>query len=569
MKKQGPFLSAMFAAGFLVLSQACAPSGPQESATRVQVVEPVFVDVTIEAGLDYAFDRALGGGHFMPDSLAGGCAFLDYDGDGDLDVYVVMGVFQDGAVQSDGTNRLFRQESDGRFTDVSAASGAADPGYGMGVAIGDIDNDGFPDLFVSNYGPNVLLRNNGDGTFSDATERAGVGDARWGASAGFFDFDRDGFLDLFVSNYVRFEPGREVRDSAGQPEYPGPDCCPGTSDVLYRNNGDGTFSDISREVGIAGTRGKGLGVGFADLDGDGRTDVYVANDGEANRVWADDGNGGLRDVAGALGLGLNGYGVAEASMGVVIADLDDDRRVDLFLTHLFQETNTLYLARDGGRFADATLGSGLGKQSTDTTGFGGVALDVDLDGRLELAVANGRVLRAPVQPGGERSGHWSPYAEGNLLFWNVGAGRFRQTDGACGTFCSDLGVSRGLAAGDVDNDGDTDLLMASADGRVRLFRNVRPRDGHWLGLRLVDPGGPRDATGALVELRTGERTLRTAIAPASSYLSSHDPRALFGLGPADHVDGIRISWPDGTHETFDVTGIDRYHVLVRGKGNGE
>ncbi len=552
------------AAGLLVVSLACAPSDPQQP---VAVVDPVFLDVTTEAGLDYAFDRVQGGGYFMPDSLAGGCAFFDYDADGDLDVYVVLGRFHDGVVQPDGANRLFRQESDGRFTDVSADSGAADSGYGMGVAVGDIDNDGYPDLFVTNYGPNTLLRNNGDGTFSDVTARAGVGDARWGASAGFFDFDRDGFLDLFVSNYVQFEPGSVARDSGGQPEYPGPECCPGTADILYRNDGDGTFTDISGAVGIADALGKGLGVGFADLDFDGRLDIYVANDGESNRAWVHDSGGGLRDVAGSLGVGLNSYGVAEASMGVVTADLDEDLKVDLFLTHLFQETNTLYLAADGGPFADATLGSGLGKQSTDFTGFGVAAIDIDLDGRPELAVVNGRVLRTQAQTGSERVDHWLPYAEQNLLFWNEGARRFRQAGGECGAFCS-VGVGRGLAAGDVDNDGDADLLMTSADGRIRLLRNVRPHDGHWLGLRLVDTHGPRDATGAVVELRLGERTLRGAVAPAQSYLSSLDPRILFGLGAADSIGGIRVIWSDGTVEVFDADAVDRYHDLVRGDGTG-
>jgi len=525
------------------------------------------VDVTGESGLDFEFDRARGGGYFMPDSLAGGCALFDYDADGDLDVYVVLGLFEDGAVHPDGANRLFRQEDDGRFTDVSATSGAAEPGYGMGVAVGDIDNDGDVDLFVTNYGPNALLVNNGDGTFDNATERAGVGDVRWGTSAGFFDYDGDGFLDLFVSNYVQYEPGPDVRDSAGQPEYAGPECCPGTADILYRNNGDGTFRDISREAGIVDAAGKGLGLGFADLDLDGRIDVYVANDGEANRAWVRNRDGGLRDAAGSLGVGLNGYGGAEASMGVVVADLDEDRRVDLFLTHLFQETNTLYLAREGDRYADATLGSGLGKQSTDFTGFGAAGIDVDLDGRPELAVVNGRVLRTTAESGIAPTDHWSRYAEENLLFWNEGTGRFRQAGDECGAFCG-VDVGRALATGDVDNDGDTDLLMTSADGRVHLFRNVRPRDGHWLGLRLIDTSGSPDATGTVVELRAGERILRGSVTPASSYLSSHDPRVLFGLGRAERVDEVRVTWPDGTAELFDTGQVDRYRALVRGEGSG-
>jgi hypothetical protein len=543
----------------LILVAACAV---EDGDPNLPLHAEVFTDVTAESGLEFEFDRARGGGHFMPDSLAGGCAFLDYDADGDLDVYVVLGLYEDGNVHPDGANRLFRQDDDGRFTDVSEISGTADTGYGMGVAAGDIDNDGFIDLYVTNFGANVLYRNNGDGTFSDISTAAGVADPRWGASAGFLDFDADGWLDLFVTNYVQYVAGPGVRDSAGRPEYPGPDCCPGTADVLYRNDGDGTFTDISAETGIADARGKGLGVGLTDLDRDGRLDIYVANDGEANRAWVQEATGSWRDAAGALGVGLNGYGGAEASMGVVVADLNEDRRFDLFLTHLFQESNTLYLAQDAARFADATLGSGLGKQSNEFTGFGTAAVDVDLDGLPELVVVNGRVLRAQ----GDREGHWPPYAERNLLFWNDGGGQFRLAGSECGTLCSDIEVDRGLATGDVDNDGDADLLVATASGGVRLFHNVRPRDAHWIGVKLIDPEGPRDATGATVEVRTAETIRSGAVRPTSSYLSSNDPRVLFGLGPLERVDRIEVTWPDGTLEFFDAPGVDRYHVLVRGEG---
>jgi len=538
--------------------------GPAERA--VAPASGFFAEVTAEVGLPVAPTRPAPPVHFMPDSLSGGGAFLDYDQDGDLDLCVARSAYvpERGFVLPEGANRLYRQESDGRFTDVSTASGADDPGYGMGVAVGDFDNDGFPDLFVANYGADTLLRNNGDGTFVNVTLAAGVGDPRWGSSAGFFDYDGDGFLDLYVANYVEFASNRRTVDVAGRPEYPGPACCDGAPDSLYHNDGDGTFTDVSGPTGIAALAGKGLGVVFLDLDGDGRVDIYVANDREPNFAWIQQADGTFVNRAATMGLAVNGYGDAEASMGIAVGDADGDGHTDLFLTNLFGETNTWYAGTGRGQFEDRTVGSGLGPPSFDFTGFGTAFVDPDLDGDLDLLVANGRVLRSLPRPGADLGPHWTGYAEENHLYENQGRGTFRLAQELCGALCEAPGVGRGLALGDVDDDGDHDVLLTTGDGRARLYRNVRPHGEGWIGLRLLS--GRRDALGARVVVSAGARTLSGQVAPASSYLASHDPRVLIGLGHETRVDEIVVHWPDGKAERYGSLAVGRYHDLVQGRG---
>jgi len=305
---------------------------------------------------------------------------------------------------------------------------------------------------------------------------------------------------------------------------------------------------------------------FADLDGDGRIDIYVANDGESNCAWIQGDDGTFTDRGQRMGLALNIHGAAEGSMGIAIGDLHGDLRLDLLVTNLPQETNTLYRAAGGGDFADATLGSGLGASSVDFTGFGVALLDFDLDGDLDPLVVNGRVLRGPPRPGDRLNAHWAPYAEENLLYENDGSGRFRLVAKACGTLCSTVEVGRGLAVGDIDDDGDLDVLVTSGNGSARLYRNVRRHEEHWLVVRAVEPASGRDAYGAQVYVTARGRQLRRDIAPAYSYLSSGDPRAHFGLGRATRVDEVRVVWPDGTEELFGSLDIDRIHRLARGAG---
>jgi hypothetical protein len=526
--------------------------------------EPFFEEVTVELDLR---DRAVREDYAMPESMGTGCALLDHDGDGDLDLYVVDGFREDDGTRRTprGADRLFRRESDGRYTDVTAASGAGEPGYGMGVAIGDYDNDGDVDLFVTNWGPDALYRNEGDGTFTDVTARAGIADDDWSCSAGFFDYDEDGFLDLFVSTYLDYPDGARSADAAGRPEYASPEAFPGAADVLYRNGGDGTFTDVSSAAGIA-VPGRGLGVTTIDLDGDWRLDVYVANDGERNAAWINQGDGTFVDRAAAMGLAVNAFGLPEASMGIAVGDVDDNGLLDMLVTNLVGETNTLYLQVSPGAYEDRTLDAGLAAPSVSFTGFGTDFGDLDLDGDLDLVVANGRVIRRPPLPGALGGPHWAAYAEPNQLLLNDGAGFFTEAAERAGPLAALIETSRGLALDDLDGDGDLDAVVINGSGTVRVHRNVAERGGTWLLVRAVDPALRRDAIGATVEVRAGRRSWRRVIGVARSYLCAYGLRAHFGLGPIAAYDAIDVTWPGGARERFPGGAANRAIELRRGAG---
>jgi hypothetical protein len=521
------------------------------------------------------------GDYFMPQIMGSGAALLDFDNDGRLDLYFL----QNGGPNSRSTNRLYHQEADGRFKDVSAGSGLDVAGYGMGVAVGDVNNDGFPDVLVTEYSGLRLFLNNGNGTFTDITKEAGLESVLWGTSASFFDYDRDGWLDLVVVNYLDYSPSRPCGD-AGKPDYCHPNAFGGAVTKLYHNRGlekgDADlnkkvrvpfFEDVTLKSGLGRLPGPGLGVVCADFDGDGWPDIFVANDSKANRLWINQRDGTFKEEGVVRGVAFNGLGRPQANMGVALGDVSGQGQFDLYVTHLTEETNTLWKQGPRGLFRDQTAAAGLASPLWHGTGFGTVLGDFDHDGTLDLAVVNGRVARAGKLASGEPGASgglepfWRDYAERNQLFANDGSGRFRDISPQNKPFCGTAAVSRGLACGDLDGDGALDLLVTTVAGPARLYRNVAPGRGHWLLVRALDPALKRDAYGAEITVRAGDRRWLRWLNPASSYLCSNDPRAHFGLGQAERVDAIEIRWPDGAAEVFPGGAADRAVVLRKGEGS--
>ncbi len=551
----------------------CQPTERQQDAAHPQntTAEPRspttihFSDATTKSKLDFVHDGGPNRTWFMPEIMAPGCAFLDYDNDGDLDIYFVNSGSPPGSKSvSPSRNRLFRREHNGEYIDVSKSSQLDDRGYGMGVATGDYDNDGWVDVYVTNLGGNRLYRNRGDGTFENVSASSGTVIDAWSTSAVFVDYDGDGWLDLYVANYLQLDPDHDCTDKTGRPEYCGPSTFPGTPDVLLHNNQDGTFDDVTAAAGIRGAL-HGLGVAAADLTNDGLVDIYVANDGDANQLWTNLGDGTFRDDAIVLGCAFNAAGQVEASMGIVCDDLDNDGDVDLFMTHLRGESNTLFVNESAG-FRDATGKMKLRGNSMPLTGFGAAAADFDNDGDLDLALVNGHVFRGP-ETTGSSNGPLAAYQQHPVVLENRD-GSFRDVTSAVGSFGTAVGVGRGLAVGDADNDGDLDLLIANCLGPGLLFLNdSRPSTGtgNWLELdvRQGSTEHPRTAIGAVVRLTTERQTMVRTVRSGYSYLSSSDPRLHFGLGSAASVKQLQVEWPDGSKETFDIPSINRLMTIVQ------
>ena len=433
-----------------------------------------FVDVTADTGLDFVHATGSAGSYPMPAIMGGGVAAFDANGDGLLDLYFPNAGSE--VAGEAGRNRFYLQGPRGRFVDATAGSGLDNPGYGMGAAVGDFDNDGDLDLYVTNFGADALYRNEGDGRFVEAAASLGVATPGWSTSAVFFDADLDGWLDLYVARYVQWREARECRVQGGRVDYCGPQQFDGQADVFYRNEGGRRFVDRSREVGVALIEDAGLGVVAADFDENGRTDVYVANDADPNQLWMNLEEGGFEDDAVLLGAAYNRFGVGEAGMGVATGDIDGDLDLDVFLSHLIEETNTLYVNLGGSPgtplgFEDRAAEAGLAAPSTPYTGFGAVFFDADNDGDLDLAVVNGAVKRRP-EALSERDGwFWRGYAEPNLLMLGDGAGAFADASAAAGDFGTALDVSRGLVPFDLEGDGDLDLLVSNLEGPARIYRN--------------------------------------------------------------------------------------------------
>ncbi|MHC4911313.1 MAG: CRTAC1 family protein, partial [Planctomycetota bacterium] len=435
------------------------------------------------------------------------------------------------------TNRLFRNRGDGTFEDVSAGSGADVGGYGMGVATGDFDADGWMDLYITNVGPNTLLHNRGDGTFEDVSERAGVDDAAWGASAAFVDYDRDGDLDLFVANYIDWSIETDVRCSSvsGAPDYCSPMSYQAPApDTLLRNDGDGTFTNVSTDAGVHAAFGNGLGVVCGDFDGDDLVDIFVANDQTANQLWHNRGDGTFEDIAMVAGCAVDDRGEAKAGMGVTTEDFDGDGDLDLLVVNLTSQSDSFF-RNEGSYFFDDTARVGLGGDSRRYTRFGLGVMDFDNDGWLDIFHANGRVTK-PATPDPLRSD--DIFAEPNQVFAGGPGGRF-----AARPPLPDIQTSRAAAFGDVDGDGGIDILVVNRDGPAHLLRNVHVGGGRWLMLDVRHPNGAV-AIGATVMLELGERRLRREVRTASSYCAANDHRVHFGLGSEARIGDISVRWPD-------------------------
>ncbi len=540
----------------LLLASACGAA----CSEGVAGTEVWFRESALERGIDFVHVRARETRYQFPEIMGGGAALFDADEDGLLDLYLV----QSGDLElpsEDFASQIYRNRGAGRFEDVTAGSGAAGAGYGMGVACGDYDGDGDTDLYVTKFGPDTLLRNEGAFHFADATASSSADDPSWGTSAAFFDPDQDGDLDLFVVNYVNWSPQLEAecttalgRDYCSPNNYDSP-----AQDVLYESRGDGTFADVSDSSGITAVLGNGLGISIGDFDADGLADVYVANDQQPNQLWKNLGGLRFEDVALLAGCAVNMNGESEAGMGTVAADAENDGDLDLFITHLRDETNTLYV-NDGGTFHDGTASSGLGMPSLRYTGFGTGFYDFDHDGWLDVYVANGAVTRN-WPPFDDRD----PYAEPDQLFRGQGAGRFAEVFPQGGTSAPVIANSRGAAFGDIDNDGDVDAVVTENADRVHVFENVYSAKGHWIELRVRERSGS-DALGALVRLEHAGSVQWRPLHPAMSYCSSNDPRVHFGLGRRAETAQVLVRWNDGVQESFGPLEVNRIHELRRGQG---
>ena len=531
---------------------------------------PLFTEVTSALGLAQIEKPWPAGTHALPEVIGSGVALFDYDNDTALDILHIR-FPPPGSTDAPAPNRLFRQQPDGTFIDVTEATGIGDAGYGQGVAIGDVDNDGDADVYVTNYGPDAFYRNNGDGTFSLA--EVGMSNEAWGTSATFGDYDRDGYLDLYIANYVQFDPEAVCRGKHSAPDYCNPQVFDAAPDRLFRNRGDGTFIDVTPQAGIATMPGRGLGVVCLDLTGDGWVDFYIANDGEANQLWVNQTDGTFAEEAIIRGLAFNTYGQPEGSMGIAVGDVNGDMRMDLFATHLSGETNTLYTASPYSVFVDITEVAGFAGRDLLFTGFGCGFLDFDNDTDLDIALVNGRVKRGAILEGANVGEFWNFYAEPNLLFQNSRIGpentaatiTFKDVSSYAPDFTGQIEVSRGMAFGDIDRDGDVDLVMSSLDNRIRIFRNNAPTSpNHWIFVQAITEN--RDALGAQVTLRTESGALTAYVLPGTSYLSSSEPSVHFGLGTIDAVNAIEVHWPDGSREKFPGTTANQRVRVHQGEG---
>jgi enediyne biosynthesis protein E4 len=522
-----------------------------------------------KSGITWAHQNGHSSHYYEPEATGAGCAFLDYDNDGWMDIYLVnSGKCDFYDPDPPLRNALYHNNRDGTFTDVTEKAGVGSGGYGQGVAVGDYDGDGWPDIYLTQYGRSVLYRNNHDGTFTDVTEKAGVAAPGWASSAVWFDYDNDGKLDLFVCRFVDYS--KERNKICGNREIGVRYCIPSVYDPmpswLFRNNGDGTFTDVSKESGIAGVLGKAWGVVATDINGDGRMDLFVSNDTVANFLFANRGNGKFEEIGLQANVAYSPNGAARSGMGVDSADYDQDGSMDLFVDNVDHEMYALYHNNHDETFTDLAIQNGIGMTTYMMSGWGVKFFDYDNDGNIDLFIANGH----PDDKIGEQYSAVT-YREPLLLFHNRDAGfehAFENVSTRGGPLFTEQFAARGLAVGDFDNDGSMDVLVGVNGGAPLLLRNNAGSQNHWLGVRLVGTRANRDAVGAAVTWKADDLKRSVFKVGGGSYLASHDPRVILGIGKRTKIDWVEIKWPQpsGKVERLTDLPIDRYITVVEGKG---
>jgi hypothetical protein len=526
-------------------------------STPVPVSPFRFAEIAREAGIEFVQVSGMTEAKHFPTAYGSGVAIFDFDNDGKLDLYFATLTFLPPGSVRTGPNRLYKNLGGNRFQDATQTSGLGYSGFCHGIVVGDIDNDGDQDLFLCNYGSNVLYLNNGDGTFRDISRSAGIAKPGWSSGGAFFDYDNDGDLDIYVANYGDWKLPDDDRYCEGMPfplmkdpppkqrVYCSPKLIRPARHHLYRNNGDRTFTDVAEAAGLGRSDGRGLGVVAADLNEDGRVDLYIANDMCPNFVYFNRGDGTFEDATDTSGAGYDATGQTRAGMGVDAEDVDGDGRPDLFVTNYWNEPNGLFLNRGGGQFEERSRTSGMWHDSLLWVGWGCALADFDNDGWPDCFVANGHVDNNL-----ERLGYDTPYAEPALLHRNQGGARFQLATRQAGPYFESDHVGRGLAAGDIDDDGDIDVVVNHKDGPPALLRNDTPKRHHWIRLQLQGTRSNRDAVGARVEVEAGDRTIIRQRKGGASLGSSHDPRLLIGIGEAQRVGRVTIRWPSGQVDQF-------------------
>jgi hypothetical protein len=554
---------------------AGSPKAFAENASEKPSANPFnvqFRDVTKAAGIRFRHERAASDQKLYTETMGAGVAWIDYNQDGFLDAFFVNSGYTpyfhpDKPPQP----ALYRNNGDGTFSDVTEQAGIHTDGtFFFGVAVGDFDNDGYPDIYMTGYRHSVLYHNNGDGTFTDVTAKAGVGnDGAWATAAGWFDYDRDGKLDLLVTNYVQFDEDHPVscgENKAGFRAYCHPDSFPGNSPRLFHNNGDGTFTDVTKKAGLLNMDGKSLAVVLADLNNDGWPDIFIANDTQRNFLYLNNGDGTFRDVSYTSGAGFSEDGKPEAGMSADAADVRNNGLYDLYVSHLDFELNRLYWNNGDGTFSDATVPSGLGRTNYRNSSFGARFFDFDNDGWRDLLVTNGHILDniALYHPG-------VTYAEERKLYRNLGNGKFADVTSTQDAEFREPRVGRGMAVGDYDNDGWLDFIVSNNGEQAQLFRNeggsaAAARNNHWLGVHLIGTKSNRDGVGAALKLTAGDFVSYDQAKGGMSYCSAQDPRIHFGLGRHTKVDTLEIIWPSGAREVVRNIPADRFVTIEEGKG---